>query len=218
MSMEMERSPESSKRNLLSYKAILTTSEPLQAQLAAAISRLALMTGKLLQREVLDGWIQNLESYSSERLIPAFERVEREVAAFPAVSHVVQILDRAEFDAAFALVLRGLPRYGVEWRDREGWKDPDTWDWHSEEAVRLGDRIRVVGKIHPPEPAPVIPARMVRALELFGQTGLMEAGLRRLKRDSPALWTAETEHNPGDHGRIAGAIERELWDCWRRSQ
>jgi hypothetical protein len=144
--------------------------------------------------------------------------VEREVRAFPDVADLVQILDRAEFDAAFALVLRGLRRHGVEWRDREAWKESDKWDMTSPAAIAKGDRILVPGKVHPAEPAPIIPPRMKRALELFGQEGMVETGMRRLMRDSPTLWTSETERDSGQHGRQASQIERDLLDCWRRSQ
>ncbi len=153
-----------------------------------------------------------------EKLAAAFNRVEREIPAFPDVSHVVQILDRAEFDDAFALVLCGLPRHGIKWEDRPAWKAPDRWDMTSPEAIALGDRILVPGKVHEAEPAPVIPLRMLQALALFGYDGQAESGLLRLKRDSPNFWTGETEHSPGDHGRIAAAIDRDLYACWWRAQ
>jgi hypothetical protein len=140
------------------------------------------------------------------------------VAAFPAVSHVVQILDRADFDAAFALVLRGLPRYGVNWVGRKAWKEADRWDMTSAEAIAKGDRILVPGPWHEAEPAPPIPPRMVRALELYGQEGTLTGGLVRLKRDCPVFWSESMERETGQHSRQAAQIERDLWEYWRRAQ
>ncbi len=175
------------------------------------------MTGKTLQAEILDGWAENLETYSPSQLQAAFEQVERQVAAFPAVSHIIAILDRAEFDAQFAMILKSIRWHGWEWKDREAWKERDTWDFHSAEAVALGDRIRVIGKVHAAEPAPEIPPQMARALELFGQDGDFHTGLKRLWRDSPTLWTGDTERNIGDHSRMAALIDKDLYACWLRS-
>ena len=211
MSTEMERNPKPSS-NMLTYRQLFTTSHPRRIQVVAAAGRLGLVLGKTLESPVLQAWAENLDRYPAELLIGAFERVEREVAAFPAVSHVVQILDRAEFDEAFAVVLRGLPRHGVKWEDREAWQDPGRYDFSG------ADRVWIEGPKHPAEPAPELPARMVKALALFGGAASVESGLLRLKRDSPAFWTGETEHNPGDHGRIASTIDRDLFECWKRAQ
>ena len=218
MSTEMVPNQQSPNSKLLSYRSLLSGIRITPLKIGAAVSRLAVMTGKVLSNEVLDGWIENLARYSPEKLISAFERVEREVAAFPAVSHVVQILDRAEFDEAFALVLRGLRRHGVDWKDREAWQESDKWDMTSEAAIAKGDRILVPGKVHPAEPAPIIPLRMLQALALFGQDGTAETGLRRLMRDCPAFWTESTDRETGQHSRQAALIEKDLFDCWRRAQ
>lgn len=215
---EIQRNQPSSRRNLPSYRDLLTSATGMEGRIAGAVSRLGMMTGKILPAEVLDGWIQNLASYSPEKLIGAFERVEREVAAFPAVSHVVQILDRAEFDDALALVLRALPRHGVKWEDKKAWKSPDQWDHTSAAAVAKNDRILIPGVVHPAEAAPTIPPRMVRALGLYGQDGSVELGLVRLRRDWPGFWTESTDREAGQHSRQAAQMERDLWECWRRAQ
>jgi hypothetical protein len=176
------------------------------------------MTGKVLQAEILDGWVQNLETYSPSLLQKAFERAEGEVAAFPAVAHLKAYLDQAEFDHWFAVVLNGMPTHGLDWKEVEAWKAPDKWNYHSEEAIAKGDRILVVGALHPAIPAPELPERMVKALGLFGDTGKMRDGLIRLNRDCPAFWTSDTERNIGDHSRLASLIRKDLYTCWLRAQ
>jgi len=128
------------------------------------------------------------------------------------VSHIVQILDRADFDAQFALVLKGIRRHGWEWKDREAWRGGEKYDFSGPE------RVVIPGEVHPMESAPAISPRMLRALELFGQEGDFHTGLKRLYRDSPVYWTGDTERNTGDHSRLAGQIERELWAAWLRAQ
>jgi hypothetical protein len=174
-------------------------------------------TGKALSPATLEIWAQNLQSYSTERLIGAFERAEGEVAAFPAVAHLKAYLDQAEFDHWFAVVLTGMPKHGPDWKEEEAWKSADKWDFHSAEAIAKGDRILIPGIWHPAVPAPELPERMVTALGLFGDTGKMRDGLIRLNRDSPAFWTGDTERNIGDHSRLASLIRKDLYACWLRS-
>jgi hypothetical protein len=175
------------------------------------------MLGKVLDPAVMRLWAQVLEKYSPEQLTHGFNRTEREVSAWPAVAQLVGIIERDEFDAALALVLKGIKRHGYDWQDREAWAEGDKWDYHSDEAKKLGDRIKIVGKVHPAEPAPAIPARMVKTLELFGRGGDFREGLKRIWRDDPFFWTGETERETGQHGRQVGQIERDLWACWLRS-
>lgn len=218
MSTEMVPSQPSQNRQTLTYAQLFATRESKTAQIKRATTRLGVATGKALDSSTLEIWAQNLESYSSEQLTAAFVRAEGEVAAFPAVAHLKAYLDRAEFDAALALVLKGIRRHGPAWEDREAWKESDTWDYHSAEAIALGDRIKIVGKVHAPEPAPTIPPRMVKALELFGQEFDFRTGLKRLYRDSPVYWDGSTERETGQHGRQAAQIERDLFLCWLRAQ
>lgn len=207
MSTEMEKSPQQPPQ-LLTYKQLFNSSETLQVQIAQATARLGLMTGRALEAPQLLGWVQNLEKYNPSRLTHAFERVEREVAAFPAVSHIVAILDRDEYDLQVALVLRGIQRHGYKWLDRPGWR---------EEIFDEVERIHRPGPVHPPEPAPEIPLRMKRALELFGRQDDFREGLVRLWRDDPAFWTGETERETGQHGRQVNAIDKDLFACWLRA-
>ena len=218
MSTEMEVARTPQQPRMLTYMQLFSTKESTRVQVKRAATRLGYMTGKVLEPMLLEGWAQNLETYSPSQLQAAFERVEGEGAAFPAVAHIKAILDRAEFDAALVLVLKGMARHKYwEWLDRKEYKESDSWDFHSAEAIALGDRIKVIGKTHPAEPAPTIPPRMLKALELFGQEGDFHMGLKRLWRDSPVFWTGDTERNPGDHGRIADQIDRSLFDCWKRA-
>ena len=216
MSTAMEKTQQQSQ--MLTYRELFSTSESVQAQIVKAAGRLGYMLGKVPERAMLQGWVQNLEQYSPSQLQGAFERVETEVAAFPAVSHIVQILQRAEFDAQFAMILKGIRDHGYEWKDLAGWKERDKKEFHSPEALAHPDGfILTVGKIHPPVPAPVIPPRMVKALELFGQDGEFHTGLRRLYRDSPTFWDGDTVRNIGDHSKLASLIDKDLFACWLRS-
>ena len=217
MSTEMELSPASTSNKMLTYAQLFATKESKTAQIKRATGRLAVATGKALTAATLEIWAQNLQSYSTERLIGAFERAEGEVAAFPAVAHLKAYLDQAEFDHWFAVVLNGMPKHGPDWKEVEAWKAPDKWDYHSEEAIANGDRILVVGALHPAIPAPELPERMIKALGLFGDTGKMRDGLIRLNRDCPAFWTSDTERNIGDHSRLASLIRKDLFACWLRS-
>ena len=219
MSTEMELSPQSTSNKMLTYAQLFATKESKTAQIKRATGRLAVATGKALTPATLEIWAQNLGSYSPERLIGAFERAEGEVAAFPAVAHLKAYLDRAEYDAALALVLTGIRRHTWEWKDREAWQESVKWDWHSPEALAHPDgRIDIGSKIHAAEPAPTIPPRMVKALELFGEEDDFRLGLKRLYRDAPSLWTADTERNPGDHSSMAALIDKDLWAAWLRAQ
>jgi hypothetical protein len=218
MPTEMETRNQSSNRKLLSYAEVFTATIPIEFRIMTAASRLGIMTGKTLHAEILDGWAQNLEIYSPSQLQAAFERAEREVAAFPAVSHLITILDRAEFDEQFITVLRGIRRHTWEWQDRPEYQEPDRWDISSPQAIARGEAILVAGKEHPAEPAPTLSPRMVKTLELFGRDGDFHSGLKRLWRDDPTFWTSETERNVGDHGRIAGQIDRDLFACWLRAR
>jgi len=204
---------------MLTYAQLFSTKESTRIQVKKAAARLGYVTGRVLEPMLLEGWAQNLETYSPSLLQAAFERVEREVAAFPAVSHIIQILDRAEFDSYFALVIKGLRRHGYDWQDREAWRECDKWDWHSPEALAHPDgRINLGGKIHAAEPAPAIPARMLKALELFGGEDDFKIGLRRLYRDWPGYWDGDTVRDTGQHSRQAALIEKDLLACWLRSQ
>ena len=218
MSTEMELSPASTSKQMLTYAQLFATKESKTAQIKRATTRLGVATGKALSPATLEIWAQNLQSYSTERLIGAFERAEGEVAAFPAVAHLKAYLDQAEFDHWFSVVLVGMPKHGPDWKEVEAWKSADKWDFHSAEAIAKGDRILIPGIWHPAIPAPELPERMVKALGLFGDTGKMRDGLIRLNRDSPAFWTGDTERNIGDHSRLASLIRKDLYACWLRAQ
>ena len=217
MSTAIAPNQPSSSSTLQSYANLLQNSSPIQARIKACVARLQTVKGRTISLSLLDAWVEQLSPSDPTLLAAAFNRVEREIPAFPDVAHVVQILERVEFDAAFAVVLRGIPRHTVEWKDRNAYQDPGTWDMHSEAALKLGDRIFVPGKMHEAEPAPVIHPKMVKALGLFGADGDFHRGLRRLARDSPYFWDGDTTYKSGDHGRIAGQIERDLLDCWKRA-
>ncbi|MGA8730292.1 MAG: hypothetical protein WB608_16175 [Terracidiphilus sp.] len=211
------KSPTSAKSTMASYSEILQSSLPLPVKIKAATARLQTMLRQQLDPATLDGWVEDLSPFTCDELAWAFNHVERHVAAFPAVSQIVEVIEKRQFHEQFTLVIHHLPRFGVEWKDREAYKDSDTWDYTSAEAIAKKERICIRGKIHPAEPAPTIAPRMVRALEQFGQAGVLSAGLKRLKRDCPAFWTEDTEWVTGQHGRQASALERDLWECWLES-
>ena len=160
--------------------AVLRQSAPelftIQARIKACVARLQTVKGRTISLSLLDAWVEQLSPSDPTLLAAAFNRVEREIPAFPDVAHVVQILERAEFDAAFAVVLRGIPRHTVEWKDRNAYQDPGTWDMHSEAALKLGDRIFVPGKMHEAEPAPVIHPRWSKRWACSAPTGIFTAG------------------------------------------
>ena len=209
-SMEKIQQPQ----QLLTYKQLFESPGSRFAQILAASSRLGLVLGKVLDPAVLRVWAQRLEGYSPEQLTRAFNRAECEIAAWPAVSQIVEFIERDLFDAAFTLVLQGLKLHGCEWKDVEAWKESDTWDMTSAAAIKLNDRILVRGKIHPAIPAPKIPERMERALGSFGFTGKREDGLRRLLRDEPCFWDNLTSWKTGQHSIQSNAIARDLWAAW----
>jgi len=213
MSTEMERTP--NPQRLLTYKQLFESQGSRFAQILAASSRLGLVVGKVLDPAVLRVWAQRLEEYSPEQLTRAFNRAECEIAAWPAVSQLVEFIERDLYDAALALVLTGLRRYGIEWKDREAYRTADKWDFHSPEALAHPDgRINRGGKHIPAEPAPKIPERMEKALCSFGFTGKREDGLRRLLRDHPYFWDDNTVWKTGQHGLQADTIDRDLWAAW----
>jgi hypothetical protein len=171
-----------------------------------------------LNESILATWVEQLTPYAPEKLAHAFNRVEREIRAFPDIADVIGILQRDEFDAEFAVVLNGLRRHGLEWEDREAWKEDDKRDWKSAAAKASPDGFLVIiGKFHPAEPAPVLSARMEQALGRFGRTGTRIDGLKRLKRDHPAYWDSDTSWETGQHGKQADAIDREMYAAWLRS-
>jgi len=218
MSSAMEPS-KGKQPTLLSYSQIFQVSQPITERIKAATVRLQTIKGRDLNASTLAAWIEQLSQFAPEPLAAAFNRTEREVPAFPDVSHIIQILDRAEFDSYFALVIKGLRRHGYDWQDREAWRECDKWDWHSPEALAHPDgRINLGGKIHAAEPAPAIPARMLKALELFGGEDDFKIGLRRLYRDWPGYWDGDTVRDTGQHSRQAALIEKDLLACWLRAQ
>lgn len=145
--------------------------------------------------------MQRLKDYGTSELVRAFERAEREVSAFPTVSHLVEYIEKPRFHEALGVVIRGLRVHGVGWERIPGQRHRD-----SEDAEWIIDKN--------PIELPELPPRMVRALEIFGGGETMHAGLKRLKRDSPNFWTGDTEYVTGQHGRQASAIERDFYQCW----
>ena len=211
MGTDMERSTRKQQPQLMDYSALFQLSEPIEDRIAKAAARLALMVGQPANAAVLQGWVQRLKSYPPNLLEAAFTRAEGEVAAFPAVAHLKAYLDQAEFDEQFAVILRGIPKHGPEWKDVEESWGPSKFDFSGPE------RVTIPGKHYPAEPAPAIPPRMVQALGLFGDTGRQRDGITRLYRDHPSTWTGETERKTGQHSRQAALIRRDLFACWLRS-
>ena len=208
MSTEMERTQP--QPQFPTYKALFSTKSPKRFQIKAAATRLGYVLGKVLESTMLEVWAEKLERFNQSQLTAAFDRAENEVAAFPAISHIVGYIERAQFDEQYLTILKHVRWHTVDWLDRPAYRDPEKYDWSGT------DRVVIEGTVHPAEPAPVIPARMQRALELFG-SGARRDGLVRLMRDHPNLWHEEQERETGQHSRQAALLEKDLLACWLRS-
>jgi hypothetical protein len=216
MSTEMEKTQQP--QQLLTYKQLFASPGSTFAHVLMACSRLGLMLGKVLDPPMMRLWAQQLEGHQESELAYAFNRAEREISAWPAVAQIVEYVERRRFDAALAVVLSNLRKFGPEWKDIPAYKEGDRIRKYRDEVTRqIVEEVVEVGKTYPAEPAPVIQPRMQKALELFGRDGKRETGMRRLLRDHPAYWTGETERETGQHGRQADAIDKALFECWLRA-
>lgn len=196
---------------MLSYKAIFGMSGSLEARISLAVGRLLTVKRQDLDPSV-QAWCEQLSGYEPDELTAAFNRAELEIRAFPDIADIVDFIEKPRFHDALALALRGIAKHGVEWQDIPGrrWIEEDRSVFRS----RAEGGPPKVEKVEMPIPAPEMPARLKRTLELFGQTRELHWGLKRLKRDHPAFWTGDTEFETGQHGRQAAAIERDLYQCW----
>lgn len=209
---QLTRAAQSLQR-LPELRQIFNSTQTIQQILVLAVTHLSACLQTEIQQTAQQAWVQNLERYSPSELLYAFERAEREVAAFPTPAHLVEMIETRRFHEALAVVLTGLPTHGIDWLDIP---ERQTWRYaaaHETAHTNCRGRERVVLWI-PAVPAPKIPEQMVRALGVFGGTGRVSDGLKRLKHDHPALWNGNHEVEPGAHGRQQAAMESDLFRAW----
>jgi len=134
-----------------------------------------------------------------------------EIKAWPSVAQIVEYIYVNQFDEEWNMLLAGLPRHTVEWKDRQSRKVPGSWEFQG------SDRVWVEGELLPEIPAPVLPAYLERALQTFGH-GKCEDGLRRIKENHPHFWSRETESLQGQHNRDMEALKGKFWVEWVKAR
>jgi len=197
---------------MLSYENIFQTRQDLTDQIKTATARLLTVKGRELEETALQVWPAQLWRYQPVELAAAFNRAELQIRAFPDLADIVDFIEKPRFHDAFALVLQGLAKHGVDWQRIPGMRE--VAPGHA--AIRPDDPSTFVVLRDPVEP-PELPRRIIQALEIFGQIGTMRGGLVRLKRDHPVFWTGDTEFTTGQHGRQASMIEKELYQAWQEA-
>jgi hypothetical protein len=203
--MDTPRTPQGVPQTLLwPFSTIFSSPEiPHANKIAIATGRLATALQFAIDAVLIELWKQILDQYTDDELARAFERAQSQISAFPAPAHLVGYIEKARCADAFAMVLKGIPRFTTDWQAKQPWA---TRERNAED--------RLVDVWHKGEPAPELSPKLTRTLELFGHVGTVKGGLVRLKRDHPAFWTGDTEFTTGQHGRQASAIERDFYQAW----
>ena len=160
--MSQEMVPSNS-ANLTPYELLFGSPKATQAQVMAAASRLAVMLDKVVTPLQLQGWAQQLEKFSPDQLIYAFNKVEMTRTNWPKVGDLINTILDAEFLADYSWLLSNLKIHGAKWRDRGAvLGEPRRSD--SNEP----DKLYVRDVIEPAVKAPEIPDRLQEALYALG--------------------------------------------------
>jgi hypothetical protein len=120
--------------------------------------------------------VEELKSETPEMLAMAFMEFRKTGERFPKPADFVKPIRNREFAADYAWLLRNLKEHGPTWKD-----SPE----------RLGELKRIPGMgpddfypreiLEPAIPAPAMPPRIAKAVEIYGH-GNRESALRRLYR------------------------------------
>jgi hypothetical protein len=157
---------------LLSYFDLFATSEPLHEQIRTAAARLGMVADRVIPSPTLEAWAQTLGRFSAAELASAFDTAELTMEAWPTPAKVAKLIIDGRFFADYAWLLRNLKEHGPTWKD-----SPE----------RLGELKRIPGMgpddfypreiLEPAIPAPPMPPRIAKAVEIYGH-GNRESALR----------------------------------------
>jgi hypothetical protein len=157
-----------------------------------------IQTAVELLREMLDKpenprqaslWAQALIPFSGDQLAEAFNACALTSKGWPTLGDITEPIFAAEFAADLAWLLQRLKLHKPEWRDRPAIFGPD----YRKPGAGI-DEWTKGPETHAAVPAPPIPPRLVRALQVLG-AGTELDGLTELAR------------HPGAGGVIADSVE-----------
>jgi len=162
------------------FEKLFGVAEPLRDRIIAAAGYLRLALDlPPANPEMLMAWSEILTCFDSKQLAQAFNVASLTVASWPKPADIAQQLFEQEFAADYAWIIQNLKLHKVEWKDREPLYSESRTEFYEDENGKPARRERVREILKPAIPAPAIPARIKRALEIYGANGLT-SGLRML--------------------------------------
>ena len=193
------------------FSTIFKSSKSKTEKIEMAVSLLRQMSEKPENPVVVKSWARALQVFGEDQLSEAFNTVSLTSTGWPTLGDITAPILEAEFAADLAWLLRGLKLHKREWKDRPAVYGPD----YRKPGAGIDDWTQGP-LLEAAIPAPAIPARLVRALQVLG-AGTVLDGLAELARhpQGGGQWDAV------EAGKVRFQVERDFKAAWmiaRRSE
>lgn len=188
------------------YRICFADSKPKEAQIARAVMILLETQGKPRNLVLMERWAQMLQGFSGDQLAESFFAVSLRATGWPTIGDITREIFDREFQVDYAWLLENLRRHSAAWNDL-----PALYENGPRELGGSLDDVPVVCVKHA-IPAPQIPLRTVRALELFAAAHNTAPGLAKLSIHPEATTRPE---EPAEAQRVRQALDKEFRAAWQ---
>ena len=193
------------------FSTIFKSSKSKTEKIEMAVSLLRKMSEKPENPVVVKSWARALQVFGEDQLAEAFNSVSLTSTGWPTLGDITAPILDAEYAADLAWLLRGLKLHKREWKDRPAVYGPD----YRKPGAGIDDWTRGP-LLEAAIPAPPIPPRLVRALQVLGAGTILD-GLAELSRhpQGGGQWDAV------EAGKVRFQVERDFKAAWmiaRRSE
>ena len=205
----MAKQTETESKNL--FLTIFSGKEPKMRQLQCAVALLRETLSQPENPRVVELWAQMLVGFGNEDLAAAFNTVALTSTRWPTLGDITAPILEAEYAADLAWLLHGLRLHKKDWHDRPAVYGPE----YRKPGAEIDDWTKGP-LLEAAIPAPPIPPRLVRALQVLG-AGTVLDGLAELARhpQGGGQWDVV------EAGKVRFQVERDFKAAWmmaRRSE
>jgi hypothetical protein len=190
------------------FSTVFSGNVPKQQQIQDAVELLLQMLDRPQNPPLAQAWGQTLQGLTGEQLAAAFHTAAITVRGWPSLADILTPIFDEEYLHDWQWLVRNLEIHGTLWLERpaiyaERWRRPgagiDEWE---QGAV-----------ITPAIPAPKIPERIVRALQIVGGGTVLD-GLSFVARHPGCHGQGPRLQDPLDVTREKFHVEREFRGAW----